>query len=76
MVRALGSVDAHLCAIGRIELPQLHEERTARFRARRVRGGRWIANVRAGGIVAMLVLEYTFEHEEFLPALMRVARKM
>src|SRR6185369_12869817 len=30
----------------------------------------------AGGIVAMLVLEYAFEHKEFFPTLMRVARKM
>lgn len=76
LVRALGGVDAHLCAIGRSELPQLHEDRTAGFRARRVRGSRWIANVRAGGIIAMLILEYTLEHEEFFPALMRVAREV
>jgi len=76
LIRALGSVDAHLRAIGRIELPQLHENRAARLRARRVRGGRRIAHVGTGRIVAMLVLEHAFEHEELFATRMCMAGKM
>src|SRR5215831_4886337 len=50
------------------ELPELHEQNATRCRARRVRGGGWVSDVRAHRILAVLVLEYAFEHQELLAA--------
>src|SRR5262245_53453918 len=66
--RHLARVETHVRTVLGGELPELHEQNTTRRRARRVRGGGWVANVRADRIPAVLVLEHTFEHQELLAA--------
>src|SRR5262249_7562124 len=64
----LVGVDAHVRAVGQIELPELYKYRTAEFRAGRVLRIRRIADVTACRDVAVLILEDAFEHEELLTA--------
>src|SRR5262249_7190111 len=66
--RHLTRVETHVCTVLGGELPELHEQNTTRRRARRVRGGGWVADVRAHRVLAVLVLEHAFEHQELLAA--------
>ena len=58
-----------------VELPQLHEDRAARFRARNMVCTNRIADICARRIVAMLVLKNAFQDDEFLTTTMGVLRK-
>lgn len=55
-----------------VELPQLHEDRAARFRLRNMVCANRVTDIGTRRIVTMLVLENTFEDNEFLAAAMRV----
>src|SRR5262249_58055688 len=50
-------IDGDVRAVGGIELKELHEDRAARLRTRRMARGRRIADVAARGIIAALVLK-------------------
>src|SRR5262249_7464619 len=50
-------IDGDVRAVGGIELKELHEDRAARLRTRRMARGRRIANVTARRIIAALVLK-------------------
>src|SRR5262249_53136677 len=73
--RHLVGVDAHVRAVGWIELPELHENRAAGCGSGRVLRLRRIADVAARREIAMLVLKDAFEDEEFLAAGMDVRRE-
>ena len=49
-------IDSDVRTVGGIELKELHEDRAARLRTRRMARGRRIADVTARGIIAALVL--------------------
>jgi len=72
----LASLEMKWRAIGRVELPKLYENGTALVGTRCMRRGRWIADIRARGIVTMLVLEYALENKEFFTAAMYMTREM
>src|SRR5215469_10660929 len=69
-------IDLYLRSVGKIELPELDEEDASRHRAGRVTRGRWIADVRAGRELAVLVLEHAVEDEEFLSAVVHMRGEM
>ena len=71
-----GGFDTHRRPVVRVELPELDEDRAAGLGAGCVAAGRRIADIGAGGIVAMLVLEDAVEHQELLAAAMGVRREM
>ena len=52
-------IDGDVRAVGGIELKELHEDRAARLRTRRMARGRRIADVAPRGIIAALVLKDT-----------------
>src|SRR5262249_56871655 len=56
-------VDVDVRAVGGIELKELHEDRAARLRTRRMARGRWVADVAARRIVTALVLKDSLENE-------------
>ena len=53
-------------------MPQFDKQHAARRRARRVVRGRWVADIGAGGIIAVLIREDAIQHNEFLATAMRV----
>src|SRR5262245_50953003 len=69
-------VNADLLSIRHVELPKLNEDNAARPRTRRVRCGRWIANIGPGRKIPVLILENPFEHQEFLATTVDVRREL
>jgi len=65
-------IDVDVQAVGGIELKELHEDRAAGLRTRRVARGRRIADVAARRIVTTLVLKDSIENEELFAARMSV----
>src|SRR6185437_742976 len=62
-------------AIGRIELVQFDQNHATRLGAWSVTGRRRVADVAADRIVAVLVLEYAFEHQELFAAIVCMRRE-
>ena len=57
------------------ELPEPHEDGAAFPRSGYMRGAGWVAEIAAGRVVAMLILEDTVQYEDLLAAMMRVTRE-
>ena len=65
---------AHMGAVLRLELPELHEDRAARIRAGCMGRGRRIAHIGAGGEIAAGIAEHALQDQEFLERDPRIDR--
>ncbi len=59
-----------------MKMPQLHKDGGTGRRCGSVVATRWISHVAASGVVAVLVLKHTIQHNEFFPTRMCVRREM
>src|SRR5215472_13663748 len=73
--RKAGAVDAHWRPVIGVELPQLDKDRATGLRAGCVATGRWVADISARGVVAVLILKYAVQHQELLAATVGVGRE-
>ena len=71
----LGGVDHQPLLIGRVHLLQFHQDRAAASAEGGVAGAHGIAQVGAGAVIAVLIREGAFQHQNFLAAAMGVALK-
>src|SRR3546814_6318605 len=69
-------VERELRPVLRIELPQLDEDRAAPVRPGNVPGADRVADISTHRIIAMLVLEDSFEHDELLAPIVGMRGKM
>jgi len=60
-------IDAYRCPVFRIKLVELHEERAAFATERRVSRSRWIADIGAGTVIAMLVGKDAIQDKDLFP---------